>query len=59
MISFIVIGFNIQLFINHLTELDWPIYAVMFSAVYFVFVVYLIWTPIQVPEGKEEEEDVL
>jgi hypothetical protein len=56
MISFIVIGFNIQLFVNHLTELDWPIYAVIFSAVYFIFVLYLIWAPLQVPETKETED---
>jgi membrane protein DedA with SNARE-associated domain len=55
-ISFTVIGFNIHLFINYLDELDWPLYAVVFSIIYFAFVLYLIYTPLEIPEKKEAEE---
>ncbi|KAI8088376.1 natural resistance-associated macrophage protein-domain-containing protein [Thamnidium elegans] len=58
MISFIVIGFNVHLFINYLQELNWPLYAVMFSVTYFSFVVYLIFTPLEIPDTKEAEDSV-
>ncbi|KAI9484243.1 MAG: natural resistance-associated macrophage protein-domain-containing protein [Benjaminiella poitrasii] len=57
MISFIVICFNIQLFINYLSELEWPIFAVIFSIIYFMFVIYLIYVPLEAHENKEESEN--
>ncbi|KAG2199327.1 hypothetical protein INT47_012961 [Mucor saturninus] len=57
MISFIVIGFNVYLFFNYLQELHWPPYAVLFSIIYFSFVLYLIWIPLEVSETKESRLD--
>ncbi|KAI8989532.1 natural resistance-associated macrophage protein-domain-containing protein [Pilobolus umbonatus] len=52
-ISFILIGFNVQLFLNYLEELGWPLYAVTFSVLYFSFVLYLIYIPLDIPITKE------
>jgi hypothetical protein len=57
MISFIVIGFNVYLFINYLQELHWPLYAVVFSIIYFSFVLYLICIPLETFETKESGLD--
>lgn len=56
MISFTVIGFNIHLIVNYLDELKWPIYAMAFCAIYFAFVLYLIYIPLEHPSSKESEE---
>jgi hypothetical protein len=57
MISFTVIGFNIHLIINYLDELNWPVYAVVFCILYFTFVLYLIYIPLEIPASKESEVD--
>lgn len=57
MISFTVIGFNVHLFINYLQELEWPLYGVVFSILYFAFVLYLIYTPLSTPDTKETSID--
>ncbi|CAO3630138.1 unnamed protein product [Mucor hiemalis] len=64
LISFTVIVFNMHLFANYLQELQWPLYAVVFSILYFAFVLYLVYTPLTTPDTKEgnigsEEESVL
>ena len=57
-ISFIVIGFNVHLVINYLDELQWPLYAVVFCIMYFSFVLYLIYIPLEIPDTKEIDEIV-
>ncbi|KAI8975590.1 natural resistance-associated macrophage protein-domain-containing protein [Mycotypha africana] len=55
-ISIIVIIFNIYLFLNYLEDLDWPLYGVAFCILYLVFVIYLIYIPLNTPVQKEIEE---
>ncbi|RCH99041.1 hypothetical protein CU097_015177 [Rhizopus azygosporus] len=57
-ISFIVIGFNVYLFLNYLDDLSWPTYAVVFGLIYFAFVVYLIYMPLEIPVDDKETEVV-
>lgn len=57
-ISFIVIGFNVYLFLNYLDDLSWPTYAVVFGFIYFAFVVYLIYMPLEIPVDDKETEVV-
>jgi phosphotransferase system glucose/maltose/N-acetylglucosamine-specific IIC component len=65
LISFTVIGFNVYLFFNYLDELNWPLYAVVFSVIYFVFVLYLIYIPLEIPtetkevDSEQEQEEVV
>jgi len=54
-ISFIVIGFNVHLVIDYLDELQWPLYAVVFCVLYFSFVLYLIYIPLEIPDTKEDQ----
>lgn len=56
LVSFIVIGFNVHLFLNYLDDLDWPTYAVIFGFIYFVFVAYLIYIPLDVLTDHKEIE---
>ncbi|CAO3699559.1 unnamed protein product [Rhizopus stolonifer] len=56
LISFIVVGFNIRLFLNYLDDLDWPTYAVTFSLIYFIFVAYLMYIPLEIPSDTKEIE---
>lgn len=56
-ISSIVIGFNIKLFIDHLDELNWPLYAVVFGALYFAFVAGLMVVPLNEPAKKEVDPE--
>ncbi|KAG1469749.1 hypothetical protein G6F56_003077 [Rhizopus delemar] len=56
LISFIVVGFNIRLFLNYLDDLDWPAYAVIFSLIYFIFVAYLMYIPLEIPNDTKEIE---
>ena len=57
-ISFIVIGFNVYLFLNYLDDLSWPTYAVVFGLIYFAFIVYLIYIPLEIPVDDKETEVV-
>lgn len=57
-ISLIVIGFNVYLFLNYLDDLSWPTYAVVFGLIYFAFVVYLIYMPLEIPVDDKETEVV-
>lgn len=54
-ISFIVIGFNVHLVIDYLDELQWPLYAMVFCVLYFSFVLYLIYIPLEIPDTKEDQ----
>ncbi|KAI8372138.1 natural resistance-associated macrophage protein-domain-containing protein [Blakeslea trispora] len=51
-ISFIVIGFNVHLFINYLQDMNWPLFGILFSVIYFAFVVYLIYIPLDSQKDK-------
>lgn len=55
-ISFTVIGFNVYLVIDYLDELQWPLYAVVFCVMYFSFVLYLIYKPLEIPDTKEMDQ---
>ncbi|KAI8877488.1 Nramp-domain-containing protein [Backusella circina FSU 941] len=56
-ISAIVIGFNIKLFIDHLDQLNWPLYAVVFGSLYFAFVAGLMVVPLSAPTTKEADPE--
>ncbi|GAN10342.1 ferrous ion membrane transporter DMT1 [Mucor ambiguus] len=58
-ISFIVIGFNVHLVIDYLDELQWPLYAMVFCVMYFSFVLYLIYKPLEIPDTKEMDQEVV
>ncbi|KAF1799743.1 natural resistance-associated macrophage protein-domain-containing protein [Mucor lusitanicus] len=58
-ISFIVIGFNVHLVIDYLDELQWPLYAMVFCGMYFSFVLYLIYKPLEILDTKEMDRVVV
>ena len=55
-ISWIVIGFNIYLFGMFLDEMEWPLWMVLLSAVYLVFVAYLMYNPLELPVDKHKSD---
>ncbi|KAI8376418.1 natural resistance-associated macrophage protein-domain-containing protein [Radiomyces spectabilis] len=52
LISWIVIGFNVYLFVSYLKELSWPPVLVLLTIGYFAFVVYLVYLPVDRVHSK-------
>ena len=57
LISWVVMGFNIYLFGMFLDDMGWPWWMMLLSAIYLVFVAYLMHNPLQLPVDKHKDDD--
>ncbi|KAI7857412.1 natural resistance-associated macrophage protein-domain-containing protein [Circinella umbellata] len=56
-ISWIVIGFNIYLFGMFLDEMEWPLWMVLLSVIYLIFVAYLMYNPLELSIDKHKKDN--